>query len=106
MTDAIAGLIEISFHDRPNEAKWMHENINIISDAIVMGIVRGTDISKKPDTKKSFIQIIQENSDGSADAWIDGINSAVEIARLESNFGVLEIFQHLPALIEKIGNKK
>lgn len=46
-TTAIAGLIEISFHDRENESSWIHENINKIADAIVRGIVKATEIVPK-----------------------------------------------------------
>lgn len=56
--------------------------------------------------RKDYIQIINEISSGSADAWIKGIDTAVAAAKADGNLGALEIFQHLPLLIEKIGNKK
>lgn len=47
-TDAIAGLIEISFHDKKNEADWIHANISQIAESIVRGIVKATEIVEKP----------------------------------------------------------
>jgi len=45
-TTATAGLIEVSFHDIPEEAKWIHLNIDAIAAAIVRGIVATTGIVK------------------------------------------------------------
>jgi hypothetical protein len=55
--------------------------------------------------KKTYIQIIQENSNGSSDEWVKGIDAAVAAAKADGNLGALEIFRYLPELIEKIGNK-
>lgn len=55
--------------------------------------------------KKNYIQIIQENSDGSADEWIKAFDKAIADANATGNIGVLEIFKYLHVLIEKIGNK-
>ena len=46
-TTAIAGLIEISFHDRIKEASWIHANITAVAEAIVRGIVNATEIVPK-----------------------------------------------------------
>lgn len=46
-TDSIAGLIELSFHDKPNETKWVHENMDQLAESIVKGIVNATCIEKK-----------------------------------------------------------
>lgn len=55
--------------------------------------------------KKDYIQIIKESSDGSAEAWVRGIDTAVAAAKAGGDLGALEIFRFLPQLIEKIGNK-
>lgn len=55
---------------------------------------------------KDWIQLINETSNGSADAWVNAINVAVNAAKADGNLGPLEIFQHLPKLIELLGNKK
>jgi peptidoglycan hydrolase-like protein with peptidoglycan-binding domain len=55
--------------------------------------------------KKTYIEIIQEVSVGSADEWIKGITAAVEAAKANGNLGALEIFAHLPTLIENIHAK-
>jgi hypothetical protein len=47
-TMAVAGLIEISFHDRLNEAKWIHDNLDLIANSAVKGIIKAADISLKP----------------------------------------------------------
>jgi hypothetical protein len=45
-TNAVAGLIEIAFHDDSTQSKWIHDNINQIAQAIVSGIVIATGITK------------------------------------------------------------
>lgn len=46
-TIAIAGLIELSFHDDITEASWIHENENLIATALVKGLVKATMIEAK-----------------------------------------------------------
>lgn len=46
-TKAIAGLIEVSFHDNLQEAKWIHDNIQIIAETIGKGILDYFGISKQ-----------------------------------------------------------
>jgi N-acetylmuramoyl-L-alanine amidase len=46
-TDAVAGLIEIAFHDNVDGANWIHGNIQKIAQAITTGIAVGTGIQKK-----------------------------------------------------------
>jgi N-acetylmuramoyl-L-alanine amidase len=46
-TTAIAGLIEISFHDKTNEARWMHDNVNVIANAIARGICKACELEPK-----------------------------------------------------------
>jgi len=36
-TKAVAGIIEVSFHDKPDEAKWIHENGISIAVAVAHG---------------------------------------------------------------------
>lgn len=55
--------------------------------------------------KKDYIQILKENSSGQWEDWVKGIDTAVAAAKADGNLGALEIFQYLPLLIEKIGNK-
>jgi N-acetylmuramoyl-L-alanine amidase len=45
-TKAVAGLLEISFHDNPTEAKWIHMNIDAIAQAIVKGLENATGIKR------------------------------------------------------------
>jgi len=40
-TTAIAFLLEVSFHDRPEQAKWIHDNIQLIAKTIVKGLYKG-----------------------------------------------------------------
>jgi N-acetylmuramoyl-L-alanine amidase len=40
-TKAVAGLIEVSFHDQPAEAQWIHDNIKNIAVTIMTGIYKG-----------------------------------------------------------------
>ena len=39
-TNAVAFLLEISFHDKPGQAKWIHENVNVIAQTIAKGIYK------------------------------------------------------------------
>jgi N-acetylmuramoyl-L-alanine amidase len=39
-TLAVAGIIEVSFHDKPDEAKWIHENSVSIAVAIAYGFYK------------------------------------------------------------------
>jgi N-acetylmuramoyl-L-alanine amidase len=39
-TKAVAALIEVSFHDNPDEARWLHENIIPISVRIANGVFK------------------------------------------------------------------
>lgn len=39
-TVAVAGIIEVSFHDRPDEARWVHENGTSIAVAIAHGFYK------------------------------------------------------------------
>jgi hypothetical protein len=45
-TIAVAGLLEISFHDNINEAQWIHDNIGNIAVAIANGILKALDIQR------------------------------------------------------------
>ena len=54
---------------------------------------------------KTYIEIIEEVSNGSSVEWIKGINLASAIAKEDGNLGDLEIFKFLPLLIEKIYKK-
>lgn len=46
-TLAVAGLIEIAFHDNIQSATWIHGNIDLIADTIVRGLVNATGITLK-----------------------------------------------------------
>jgi hypothetical protein len=69
-TVATAGLIEVSFHDKLDEATWIHNNQDKIADAIVEGLVQGTGIVKNQEIVdeqlKSDLEILASytNSDG------------------------------------------
>jgi len=57
-TQAIAGLIEVSFHDEATQAKWIHSNIQQIAQALVNGIVVATGIAKKENDYISAIEAL------------------------------------------------
>jgi hypothetical protein len=40
-TEAIAGILEVSFHDILEEATWIHNSMDLIAEAIAKGIYRG-----------------------------------------------------------------
>jgi hypothetical protein len=45
-TVAIAGIIEVSFHDIPHEAEWIHGNMDLIASVISVGIYKGIGIEQ------------------------------------------------------------
>lgn len=45
-TIADAALVEISFHDEPTQAKWIHENVKKIAQALAFGIYCGSGLEK------------------------------------------------------------
>jgi len=49
-TTASAALIEVSFHDKVEEAYWMFNNIDYIAHGIVRGIYKGVGIEPKKET--------------------------------------------------------
>ena len=63
-TKAVAGLIEVSFHDKSEEAQWVHHNIDNIAKAIVTGLENATGIKKnKPDqhwAEESYQKLIDK----------------------------------------------
>lgn len=46
-TQAVAGLIELSFHDNYEEAKHIHENMDLYAMAIVRGLVKACSLQLK-----------------------------------------------------------
>ncbi len=46
-TQAVAGLIELCFHDNYDEAKHLHDNMDLYCQAIVRGLVRACGLSLK-----------------------------------------------------------
>ncbi len=56
-TTAIAGLIELSFHDRLNEAKFIHENMGLFAVALVEGLIRACGLVKRK-ADEAFINCV------------------------------------------------
>jgi N-acetylmuramoyl-L-alanine amidase len=55
-TIAVAGLIEISFHDVLEQAKWIHVNMDSIAMAIVRGMEQTTGIVKIQDSPEHWAE--------------------------------------------------
>lgn len=60
-TTAVAFLLEISFHDKPNESEWIHNNINNIAQVIASGIYRGIGLDQPDMTTEEAINILVKN---------------------------------------------
>ena len=56
-TIAVAGLIEVAFHDKQEEAEWIHNNVNDIADAIARGIMEALKLQKKDLNSNKSIKI-------------------------------------------------
>jgi len=55
--------------------------------------------------KKTFEELVMENSKGRGEDWIRAVETIKEMADADGDLGDLEIFKYLPILIENIGNK-
>ena len=76
-----------------------------IVDPLTMSAIDDFIIKLEPASGKTWIEIINSVSDNPI-AWQNAINVVVKAAEADGDLGVLELFKHLPKLIEKIGNKK
>ncbi len=47
-TIAIACLLEVSFHDQLDEAKWIHDNMENIAECFVAGFYKGAGLTRPP----------------------------------------------------------
>lgn len=43
-TIAYAAILEVSFHDNANEAKWIHDNLKLIADKATTGIIKAVEV--------------------------------------------------------------
>lgn len=68
-TTAVAFLLEISFHDNEKEARWIHDNIDLIASTICQGIYKGVDLP----------MMNNNNADKPAVPPIININDAIDI---------------------------
>lgn len=55
-TIAYAGILEVSFHDIPEEAAWIHENTDIIAETIAKGVYEafGLSMPTNPGTSELY----------------------------------------------------
>jgi hypothetical protein len=84
-TIAFAGLIEISFHDNVEQAKWIHKNIDSIAQAICKGIIQETGIT------------VQKTQHWAEDSYQKLINKGYKIddRRFDDNITRGEVFSLL-----------
>lgn len=78
-TDAIAGLLEISFHDKLDEARWMHESSTVISKTITRGIVIATGIREIPkvevsDANEAIKVLVAKGIVNSPEYWLKAVD--------------------------------
>jgi len=77
-TKAVAALVEVSFHDDPKQAKWIHEKFNMIAYTIYTGIVKGAGLQ---------MQEVNINFDDALKIVFDaGIISDVEYWRKSADY--------------------
>jgi N-acetylmuramoyl-L-alanine amidase len=90
-TIAFAGLIEISFHDNVEQAKWIHKNIDSIARAICKGIIQETGIT------------LQKTQHWAEDSYQKLINKGYKIdeRRFDDNITRGEVFSLLAQKIPK-----
>jgi len=98
-------------HEKTLSHKALHKQRKVDPDNMlkVVGKIQSqleADIRKEYEDSvmKDYIEVLKENAIN-VQEWIDGINAIEEIAKLNCNLGVLEIFKSTRILIEKIGNK-
>ena len=88
-TNATAGLIEISFHDKQNEASWVHENVFEIANAIVRGIIKATGLTKMEvkilTIEDAIAKLVEHGVISSPDYWVMASKAVIHLDTLLIN---------------------
>lgn len=58
-TVAVAGLIELSFYDKPNELAWMQGNTELIAQTLKNGIYTSLGIAEEINYKSKYEELLQ-----------------------------------------------
>lgn len=76
-TKAVSFLLEVAFHDKLDQAKWIHENIDNIADAIIRGIYKGIGLEPyKPDGElEKALEFLCKKSGLDYKTWLDNARS-------------------------------
>lgn len=70
-TSAPCCLIEVAFHDNPDDAQWIMDNIETIGIAIAKGILKYFDIEYKTEmTFEQALKIVTEKADTPYEFWL------------------------------------
>lgn len=73
-TNATAGLIEVSFHDKPKEASWIHNNVREIANAITRGIIFAVGLTKMEvvilTVEDAIARLVEHGVISSPDYWL------------------------------------
>lgn len=82
-THGIATLFEISFHDNLTQANWIHEQTNVIAEAITSGIYEALGLNKPQDNPDQWVidLINQLHQDGKLDEpekWKNALNEPMQ----------------------------
>lgn len=88
-TKAVAGLLEISFHDKKEEAYWIFNNVNNIAGAIVNGIYQGLQLPRYfvPDWQwDAFKSLVNKGVLNNPTYWSHQLHKNITIGEV---FGVI-----------------
>lgn len=100
-------ILEGLFLDNINDIQFLQQKnfLDKLATAYTIGICKYFGINYTKGDSMDWKSIIAEVTD-SPEKWETAITVAVNAAKAEGDLGVLEIFEFLPTLIEKIYNKK
>ena len=56
-TKALAVYVEADFHDNPEIAQWIIDNVKLIGEAIAMGVCEGCNVKYVPDNKPTIYRV-------------------------------------------------
>lgn len=107
-TNMPAILVETAFISNHAEERLLADDAwrDRFAEAIAVGICNHLGIEYKKEAIWVDWKTILKKVATNPDDWEKGINAAVNAAKANGSLGDLEIFEHLPLLIEKIYNQR
>lgn len=84
-TIAVAGLLEVSFHDNKTEAEWIHTNIGNIAVATANGILKALDIQRTISIDEALSILTNAGIMNTPDYWRNQLSNVPYLDKLLIN---------------------